>query len=516
MNRDWFSMVHPESAASRLIGSWLPQLLVDSHEMGSNATYLFSPPRHPFNPFLPRQREEVGRALLRRPGRGAGLAGLSLFHRGVERGVLPRLRLVVGLVPAAPSASSTRCPAPRARWSGRARGHLRTFAQAVEHQVTSSVANLRSLADNRPQVLPDQAAARTQAVELGRSGEIRAWVFPAGSRHPDRLDSFARVLRTRASRFMPATRGGHRQGAARRRTGKSRPTESLPAGSLLVRLDQPAGTWPGVHPADPHVPMETVSSRKSASTWKRARAAACTRRPPGPCPWPAVFRRLWSASLPGGDWQEWPPRPAPTGIAGPGEFTSLILDGDPDATPRVLAELLQAGVVVRVAKRNSHRGQELPTARGAGPAERGQHGRSSGRRRAARRFAAASTWQAVGTSGRSRVRTWAEPSFRCWSSRGWASTGNADLAHGIRFGLAPAGPGTGSPLQRPGHRPSGTRGPVPLQRPDLPAHARGAAMYRQVIGEKGMERIAVLDRGRRHGHRFRRRGATAGGRAKPT
>ncbi len=53
MNRDWFSMIQPESARSGIIASWLPQMLVDSHEMGANATYLFPPPRHPFNPFLP-------------------------------------------------------------------------------------------------------------------------------------------------------------------------------------------------------------------------------------------------------------------------------------------------------------------------------------------------------------------------------------------------------------------------------------------------------------------------------
>src|SRR5262245_33352499 len=53
LNRDWFTMVQPESRRSEVIASWNPQLVVDSHEMGADDTYLFPPPRHPFNPHLP-------------------------------------------------------------------------------------------------------------------------------------------------------------------------------------------------------------------------------------------------------------------------------------------------------------------------------------------------------------------------------------------------------------------------------------------------------------------------------
>jgi hypothetical protein len=50
MNRDWFAQELPESKARiEAVVQWQPQVLVDAHEMGQWATYLFSPPRAPFN-----------------------------------------------------------------------------------------------------------------------------------------------------------------------------------------------------------------------------------------------------------------------------------------------------------------------------------------------------------------------------------------------------------------------------------------------------------------------------------
>src|SRR5512136_610999 len=54
LNRDWFTMVEPESRRAAAIATWLPQLVVDSHEMGPDDTYLFSPARAPFNPMKPK------------------------------------------------------------------------------------------------------------------------------------------------------------------------------------------------------------------------------------------------------------------------------------------------------------------------------------------------------------------------------------------------------------------------------------------------------------------------------
>ena len=50
LNRDWILVSQPETEGRiATILKWNPQLVVDAHEMGSNATYLFSPPRQPIN-----------------------------------------------------------------------------------------------------------------------------------------------------------------------------------------------------------------------------------------------------------------------------------------------------------------------------------------------------------------------------------------------------------------------------------------------------------------------------------
>ena len=63
MNRDWFLQSQRESQA-RVAAylQWQPQLLVDAHEMGPDATYFFDPPADPINPFvLARQLEWIDR-----------------------------------------------------------------------------------------------------------------------------------------------------------------------------------------------------------------------------------------------------------------------------------------------------------------------------------------------------------------------------------------------------------------------------------------------------------------------
>jgi hypothetical protein len=179
LNRDWFSLVHPESRRSTEIAAWNPQLMVDSHEMGSDATYLFSPPRHPFNPHLPpsqhtwmyRFRDDQARAL--------DAHGYPYYTREWNEEFFPgygsswaSYRGAIGILY---EMSGTEGTLVRRR-----DGVVRTFAEAVEHQATSSIANLTTLADNRAAILADFVADRRAAIEKARKGPIGAWVVPEG------------------------------------------------------------------------------------------------------------------------------------------------------------------------------------------------------------------------------------------------------------------------------------------------------------------------------------------------
>src|SRR5699024_7667890 len=61
LNRDWLYARHPETRGRvPHVIDWKPLLFVDIHEMGSQDSYLFSPPREPYNPHLPHQGSDMG------------------------------------------------------------------------------------------------------------------------------------------------------------------------------------------------------------------------------------------------------------------------------------------------------------------------------------------------------------------------------------------------------------------------------------------------------------------------
>ena len=66
--------------------------MVDSHEMGSHDSYLFSPPRHPFNPFRPPSHRDWGSRFAAEQARALDARGRGGL--GFERG---RFRLGGGL-----------------------------------------------------------------------------------------------------------------------------------------------------------------------------------------------------------------------------------------------------------------------------------------------------------------------------------------------------------------------------------------------------------------------------------
>ena len=350
LNRDWFSMKLPESARSREIASWLPEMVVDSHEMGANDTYLFPPPRHPINPLLPGNArkwegpfsDDQAAALDQRgypyftgewneeffPGYGSSWAS---YHGAI--GILYEMSRTSGTL-------------VRKR-----EGTVRTFGQAIEHQTTSSLANLQSLADDASAILADHVAGRRQAVAAGAEGRIRVWVYPPDQRHPGRLEGLASLLTDQGIEvqvLQSASVRGRKLTDAR--TGEQADRD-LAAGTLLVRMDQPAGYLARAL-LDPHVAMDDVFFREEREYLEKDKGSRLYET----TAWSVALGRgvpaFWGSSLPAGEWTPWVPTFTTAGASLPaGPFQSLILDGDPDTTPAVLADLLEAGVVVRVARK---------------------------------------------------------------------------------------------------------------------------------------------------------------------
>jgi hypothetical protein len=374
LNRDWFSLVHPESARSTVIAGWNSQLTVDSHEMGSDDTYLFPPPRHPFNPHAGGHVEEWRLKFSADQARALDARGYGYYTREWNEEFFPGYgsswSTYLGSIGILYEMSGTEGTLVK-----KSNGVVRTYAQAVEHQVTSSLANLGTLLDHREEILKDYVASRREAVRRGREGPVRAWVLPLG-RYPGRTRALADVLRRQTIEVLELQADVEAAGLRDARTGETR-SRTLPAGSYMIPLDQPAGNLVRVL-LDPHVPMSATFFREEREYIERGKGSRLYDTTAWSLPLSYGVEAYWSGAAPAGDWQPmgsvmaatatagstlqmWAPgtpapsteAPAPASIDLPaldrGAVFAYAFEGTTDASAFALGDLLQHGVKVKVA-----------------------------------------------------------------------------------------------------------------------------------------------------------------------
>lgn len=346
LNRDWFSMIHPESARSAVIAGWEPQLMVDSHEMGDDDTYLFSPPRHPFNPHLPPSHrkwwdhfaQEQAAALDRQgypyytrewneeffPGYGSSWAA----YRGAL-GILYEMSGTAGTVVKKHS------------------GDLRTYAEAAEHHVLSSIANLESLSNNRAEILADFVADRRAVVELATSG-VAAWVLPEG-RHPQRTRELVSLLRRQGIEVLGRTGDALRSRALRdARTGATVRASDLPKDSWLVPVNQPAGRLVR-ELLDPHLPMNAEFLQEERRSIERGEGSLLYDTTAWSLPFNFGVEAYWTDDAQFQGFAAGVETVEPRGDVVGETTVAWLVDGSPDRAVGALADLLQRGIRVRVA-----------------------------------------------------------------------------------------------------------------------------------------------------------------------
>jgi len=345
LNRDWFTMTQPESRRSEVIAGWNPQLMVDSHEMGSDDTYLFSPPRHPFNPHLPPSQNSWLERFAADQAKALDGRGYAYYTREWNEEFFPGYgsswSVYLGAIGILYEMSSTEGSPVQQR-----SGTVRTYPQAVEHQVTSSVSNLETLAANRAAILLDYVADRRSAIREGEQGNLRAWIFPPGSR-PARTDAMVAVLQRQGIEVVRLVEPVQARGLRDLRTGASA-DRKLPAGTWMVRLDQPAARLVRAL-LDPHVPMESGFLQEEREYLERAKGSRLYETTAWSVPLARGVEAWWTATTPGGHWE--PARPVPLGgsIEQTEAVYGYLIDGSSDRSAGALADLLQRGLAVRIA-----------------------------------------------------------------------------------------------------------------------------------------------------------------------
>jgi hypothetical protein len=238
LNRDWAWLTQEESRARiAAYREWMPHVHVDFHEMGYNSSYFFFPAFKPVNKNFPASTVEWGEIY----GRGNAEAfdregwnyysgeSFDLFYPGYGDS-WPSLNGAIGMTYEQAGQVGVRVK--------RRDDEILTLRDRLEHHGAASIATLRTTAANRVKRLTDFRAFFADAVAEGRNGPVRSFIIPPGS-DPAKTAKMVDLL---IRQGVEVERAGSEFSSGDAQTyfpAAARP-KSFPAGSYIVRLDQPA------------------------------------------------------------------------------------------------------------------------------------------------------------------------------------------------------------------------------------------------------------------------------------
>ena len=260
LNRDWLMQVQPETRgrAAALL-EWQPHLVVDAHEMGGLDTYLFDPPRDPFNLAMPDVAMKWRRAVSADQAKAFDEYGWSYYTGEWYEEWYPgytnawaNLKGAIGILyeQAGLNGSSVR----------QAAGNEATYEEAVHHNVVSTFANLETLRANREAILRDLLTDRRAAV--GEGGDFATSFIVEAGGDVDRFARFADLLARQGIEYKISDRDFEAEGITGF-DGRHSDSKIFPAGSIVVPGRQPARRLAhALLDFDPRLPDDTVQKER--------------------------------------------------------------------------------------------------------------------------------------------------------------------------------------------------------------------------------------------------------------
>lgn len=242
LNRDWAWLTQTESQSRvKAYQEWLPQVFVDFHEMNVESTYFFPPSAKPQNANIP----PLINNWLKIYGQGNAAAfdkyGLS-FYTSEDFDLLypsygdswPSLNGAVGMT-------------YEQGGSGRAglsvklddRQKILTLRERAWHHFLTSIATLKTTADNRISRLKDYYKFRELAIEAGKKETMKSFVLLPGN-DPSRTARLANLLLTQGIE-VEKVKSNFKTKKAHSYLGEVVEEKEFPAGSYIINLAQPAG-----------------------------------------------------------------------------------------------------------------------------------------------------------------------------------------------------------------------------------------------------------------------------------
>lgn len=235
MNRDWIFATQPETVGRlRVMNEWSPQLFVDAHEMWTQDTYFFTPSAEPVNPHYPAFGRKWWGEFAKDHAAAFDARGWRYYtgdyfddwYPGYSnswaayRGSIGILYEQGGVI-----------------WHGiaRAYGGVMTYRQTVHHQLTSTLANLKTLSDRCDEIKREWFAARQNwaAADGPYAGRSYA-IVPDGN--ATRLRAFMELLALQGIEAVTLDRAWTVNG--RDRFGRAIEGKELPKGTILVNRRQ--------------------------------------------------------------------------------------------------------------------------------------------------------------------------------------------------------------------------------------------------------------------------------------
>jgi hypothetical protein len=239
LNRDWFPLNHPESQGKvKFLLEWLPQVVVDLHEMGGESQYYFPPAAPPGARHTTQAQRDWMETFGRANAARFDERGFQYFIREIFDSFYPGYGaswpFFFGSLGKTFEMASSRGLAYQRR-----DGSMLTFRDGVVRHFTAAIQTAETAARNRERLIRDFIEFRRTAVAEGGATE---YVLLPGQDRP-RLERLARLLVMNGIEVRrvdaPLKAGGR----------------DVPEGALIVPLAQPMSRLVR-NLLDPHTPMD--------------------------------------------------------------------------------------------------------------------------------------------------------------------------------------------------------------------------------------------------------------------
>jgi hypothetical protein len=348
MNRDWIFGTQPETRGRiRAVNEWNPHYFMESHEQGSQDTFLFLPAREAINPNEPENIRKWQVEFAKDLASAFDAKGWRYYNGEWNDDWYPGYSsswsALRGAVANLYEQASISTDAVR-----RGEGTLETYREAVHKQLVATMANLNFLAKNRQSVLTDFLAEKRKCV--GPEASIPAHTFAVmPSANATRQRRFLDLMALED--FDVYAAGESFTAPCKDRLGRDVKDMKFPAGTLLIPVRQPlARLLNAMFDFDPRmIPQFLTDERRDLLRFGRSRIYDITG-------WslPMLFdveAYDISSGLPS-EAQAKPfsaPSPAAAPMNNADANVAFVIDGADDASVAAAGRLQERGVWVRVA-----------------------------------------------------------------------------------------------------------------------------------------------------------------------